>query len=152
MILGNFQTLSATIVIESLFSGHENVFGNVNASGLARTWNVTAISWARSSGIKTCNHEPWATKGCSESTNVPVTECATNVIAVSPRTDLKVKWRPCLTRPLENKNFTKEIFQVLFQRNYNQKLCYLAVTFFCLGGLSPNRSRKKANECLISSL
>lgn len=112
MVSGNFQTLSATIVIESLFSGHENVLGNVNASGLARTWNVTAISWARSSGINTCNHEAWATNGCSESTNVPVTECATSVIAVSPRTDLKVKCLPCLTRPLKKTLVKNSILQV----------------------------------------
>lgn len=79
------------MVIESLLSGHENVLGRDNASGLARTWKVTAISCAKSSGIKTCNQEPCATKGCSKSTNVPVTEFATRVIAVSPSTDLNVK-------------------------------------------------------------
>lgn len=98
--------LSGTIVIDNFLSGHENVFGSDNVSGLFKIWKVFAMSWASSSEMRTCNQAPCATYGCSASTSVPVTELATNVIAVSPNTDLNVKCLPCFTLPLKNKTIT----------------------------------------------
>lgn len=52
-------------------------------------------------GTKTCNQEPCATYGFSSVTRDPDTEAVTKVIVASPVNALKVKWRPCLIRPLK---------------------------------------------------
>lgn len=96
------------------------------SSGLLRTSKLSDISCARSSGMSTWSHGPWATYGCSGSTSVPVTVGATSVIAVSPSTDLNVKCRPCFTRPLERKRdklwdskMQQQLYKTWHMRIYN---------------------------------
>ncbi len=47
----------------------------------------------------TWSQSPWAAKGRSCVTRVPATRATTKVTAASFRMDLRVKWKPCRSRP-----------------------------------------------------
>ena len=60
---------------------------------------VIARKFAKYLPSLTCSQVPWAANGLSGVTRVPATLETTKVTAVSSRTDLRVKWKPCFSLP-----------------------------------------------------
>jgi len=83
-----------------------NVF---TITGSLRNFKLDSIESRKLFDTNTCNQDPWATNGFSSLTRDPDTDEATKVIVASPVNALKVKWRPCLIRPLKVK-FVINIF------------------------------------------
>lgn len=98
----------------------------LTSSGLDNSWRSKHISSMKSSASNTCNHRPWAAKGCSSSAIEPLTLGETNVIAESFVALMNVKCRPCRNRPLKNQNqrTSETSFQDLWHTNTVQCLSW----------------------------
>lgn len=66
-----------------------------------RNFKLDSIESRKLFGTSTSNQDPWAANGFSSLTRDPDTDGATKVIVELPVNALKVKWRPCLIRPLK---------------------------------------------------